>query len=203
MKTIKEEFIDIFSCNIKREGADRFLDYLQKTDFFTAPASTKYHLAYEGGLAQHSINVYRRLYDLCEVEATKNGKFVMPSLETIAIVGLLHDLCKVNFYKVDYRNKKNEEGSWERVPYYIIDEQLPYGHGEKSTYILAAFMRLTREEAIAIRFHMGFSSCDFRGGDQSVGKAFELFPLAVLTHIADLEATYLDEAKKENKGETT
>ena len=78
--------------------------------------------------------------------------------ESIALTALLHDVCKMNFYSVDYRNAKNEQGVWEKVPYYTINDQLPYGHGEKSVYIVSGFMRLTREEAFAIRYHMGFSA---------------------------------------------
>ena len=107
--------------------------------------------------------------------------------ESIAIVSLLHDLCKMNFYTVDYRNAKNEQGVWEKVPYYTINDQLPYGHGEKSVYIISGFMRLTREEAFAIRYHMGFSGNEDRN---SIGKAFEMFPLAFALSVADMEATY-------------
>lgn len=72
-----------------------------------------------------------------------------------------------------------------------------YGHGEKSVYIISGFMKLSREEAMAIRWHMGFSDTEFKGGGFSVGNAFEKFSLAVLTHIADLQATYLDETEGE------
>lgn len=114
-------------------------------------------------------------------------------METIAICGLLHDICKANFYAVEMRNRKNDQGRWEQYPFYVVDDKLPYGHGEKSVYIVSGFMRLSREEAMAIRWHMGFSDNDFKGGGYSVGNAFEKFPLAVLLHIADLQATYLDE----------
>lgn len=191
---MKDRFIEIYQENIQREGAAELQGYLLRSDFFTAPASTKFHLSRAGGLCEHSIHVYERLLSLCEGEAARNPNFKMPSCETIAIIGLLHDLCKIDFYKVGEKNVKNENGVWEKQSFYTIDEGLPYGHGEKSVYIASGFMRLTREEALAIRYHMGFSSNEFRGGDQSVGKAFERFPLAVLTHIADLEATYLDEA---------
>ena len=107
--------------------------------------------------------------------------------ETIALISLLHDICKVNFYKTDYRNAKNDRGVWEKVPYYTIDDTLPYGHGEKSVYIITGFMRLTREEAFAIRFHMGFSGTE---DINLVGRAFEKFPLAYALHAADMEASY-------------
>lgn len=107
--------------------------------------------------------------------------------ETIALVALLHDICKLNFYKVDYRNAKNDKGVWEKVPYYTIDDTLPYGHGEKSVYIISSYMRLSREEAFAIRYHMGFSGIEDKN---SIGKAFEMFPLAFALSVADMEATY-------------
>ena len=109
------------------------------------------------------------------------------SEETIAVVSLLHDLCKVNFYAVDYRNAKNAQGIWEKVPYYTIRDTLPYGHGEKSVYIISGFMRLSREEAFAIRFHMGFSGNEDKG---LVGQALEQFPLALALSVADMEASY-------------
>ena len=117
--------------------------------------------------------------------------------ETIAICGLLHDICKANFYAVEMRNRKNEQGQWEKYPFYVVNDQLPYGHGEKSVYIISDFMKLTREEAMAIRWHMGFSDNDFKAGGFSVGNAFEKFPLALLTHMADLQATYLDEPRED------
>ena len=132
---------------------------------------------------------------ICANEATITPGFNEPSMETIAICGLLHDICKANFYAVEMRNRKNDQGRWEQYPFYVVDDKLPYGHGEKSVYIVSGFMRLSREEAMAIRWHMGFSDTDFKGGGYSVGNAFEKFPLALLTHMADLQATYLDEAE--------
>lgn len=190
---MKDKFIELFETNIQRDGALELLEYLKKTDFFEAPASTRFHLSRPGGLVEHSIHVYERLKTLCEQECLANENFEMPTDETIAICGLLHDLCKVNFYEVEMRNKKNEQGVWEKVPFYVVDDQLPYGHGEKSVYIISGFMRLTRDEAMAIRWHMGYSDTDFKGGGYSVGNAFDKFPLAVLTHIADVMASHIDE----------
>ena len=170
----KDEFIKIYTENIHRDGSDKLLEWLKGSDFFTAPASAKYHGNHECGLCEHSVNVYNRLK--CE------------NPESRAICGLLHDVCKVNFYITSTRNVKNDEtGQWERKPYYSIDDKVPYGHGEKSVYIISGFMRRTREEAFAIRFHMGDYS------DRNVPQAFRLFPLALMLHIADLEATFLDE----------
>ena len=104
-------------------------------------------------------------------------------------------MCKVNFYKIEMRNKKNENGQWEQVPFYTIDNELPYGHGEKSVYMISGFIKLTRDEAMAIRWHMGYSDNEFKAGGYSVGNAFEKCPLAVLAHLADLEASYFNEKK--------
>ena len=185
----KDKFLELYNSNINRAGADKLLDYLlsDKSDFFTAPSSTKYHGSHEGGLVEHSINVYNCLKDYLSREKTKTLYNMNYSDETIALVSLLHDLCKINFYEVDYRNAKNDKGVWEKVPYYKINDQLPYGHGEKSVYIISGFMRLSREEAFAIRYHMGFSNTDDK---LSVGKAFEMFPLAFALSVADMEATY-------------
>lgn len=185
----KEEFIEIYRENIRREGADKLLEYLMSpsSDFFTAPASTRYHGAYEGGLVEHSLNVYECLCDYLARERVQELYGIEASEETVAIVSLLHDICKMNFYKKSFRNVKDENGVWNKVPTYEIDDRLPYGHGEKSVYIVSGFMRLTREEAFAIRYHMGFSGNE---DARDVGKAFEMFPLAFALSTADMEASY-------------
>ncbi len=187
--TNKEEFIEIYQQHIKREGADKLLEYLQSpsSDFFTAPASTRFHGSYAGGLVEHSLNVYHCLKDYMERPRVQELYGLEASDETIAIVSLLHDLCKVNCYKEGRRNVKTPDGRWESVPTYEYDDQLPYGHGEKSVYIITGFMRLTREEAFAIRYHMGFSEDESK---RNVGKAFEMYPLGFALHTADMEATY-------------
>lgn len=195
--TNREKFIDLFTTHIKREGAQELLAYLTGTnsDFFTAPASTRYHSAYEGGLLDHSINVYECLRDYLARNKVRDEFGLAYTDETIAIVSLLHDLCKVNVYRVSTRNVKDPvTNKWNTVPYYEFDDNLPYGHGEKSVYVISGFMRLTREEAFAIRYHMGFSNED---DVRNVGKAFELFPLALALSIADTEATYFVETKHE------
>lgn len=189
----KEDFIAIYKQEIRREGGDALLEYLKKSDFFTAPASTRFHLAEEGGLCAHSLNVYYRLKELVANEAKPWAENV--SDETVAICGLLHDVCKTGTYKVDYKNQKQSDGSWAQVPYYTIEEVLPYGHGEKSVYIVNGFMRLTREEAMAINWHMGgFDERNSKGG-KVMAAAYEKFPLCVLVHAADLMASYLDELR--------
>lgn len=188
--TKREEFIAVYQENIQRRGADRLLEWLDSdaSDFFTAPSSTRFHGAYEGGLVEHSLNVYECLKDYLNRPRTKELYGMDYTPETIAVTALLHDICKVGFYAVDYRNAKNEQGVWEKVPYYTVRDTLPYGHGEKSVYMIQSFMRLTRDEAFAIRYHMGFSGNEDKN---SVGRALEMFPLALAVNVADMEATYL------------
>ncbi len=191
--TAKERFIEIYTQNITREGSDKLLDFLLNgSDFFTAPASTRYHGAHEGGLVEHSLNVYDCLKDMMDRPRMKEVYGIEYPEESIAIAALLHDVCKVNFYKTSYRNVKDETGRWQSVPYYTIEDTLPYGHGEKSAYIVSAYMKLTRDEAFAIRYHMGFSGTEDPG---NVGRALEMFPLAYATCCADMEAAFLMEGK--------
>lgn len=187
--TKREEFIAVYQENIQRRGADRLLEWLDSdaSDFFTAPSSTRFHGAYEGGLVEHSLNVYECLKDYLNRPRTKELYGMDYTPETIAVTALLHDICKVGFYAVDYRNAKNEQGVWEKVPYYTVRDTLPYGHGEKSVYMIQSFMRLTRDEAFAIRYHMGFSGNEDKN---NVGRALEMFPLALAVNVADMEATY-------------
>ncbi|MBQ8546052.1 MAG: hydrolase [Clostridia bacterium] len=197
----RDKFIEIFKSKIKREGADKLLDFIcsPSSDFFTAPASARYHSAYEGGLCEHSINVYECLVAYLDRDVAKTKYNLNYSDETIAIVALLHDLCKMNIYKVSYRNAKNEQGVWEKVPYYEFDDALPYGHGEKSVYMITPFMKLSREEAFAIRYHMGFSNVENSMATNNVSKAFEMYPLAFALSTADMEATYYLENDKNKK----
>lgn len=183
----KQKFIEYYQANIHREGADRLLEWLQTTDFFTAPASTRYHCACPAGLVMHSINVY-------EVMMEKHFDPETDSAESFALCALLHDVCKAQFYKVSSRNVKNERtGQWEKVPYYVIEDAFPYGHGEKSVFLIERFMRLKPAEATAIRWHMGGFDDAARGGNFSISVAYDKYPIAVKLHLADLEATYLRE----------
>ena len=183
----KQKFIEYYQANIHREGADRLLEWLQTTDFFTAPASTRYHCACPAGLVMHSINVY-------EVMMEKHFDPEADSAESFALCALLHDVCKAQFYKVSSRNVKNERtGQWEKVPYYVIEDAFPYGHGEKSVFLIERFVRLKPAEATAIRWHMGVFDDAARGGNFSISVAYDKYPIAVKLHLADLEATYLRE----------
>ncbi len=196
MENAKEKFLKIYNNNITREGSKELLEFLQKSDFFVAPASTQFHNAYEGGLCEHSINVYNRFLNAVKNEFGKNY-LEKVSNETIAICGLLHDICKVETFKVDTRNKK-VDGNWVQVPYYTVDDSLPYGHGEKSVYIISGFMRLSREEAMIINWHMGGFDARVRGGAYGLSDAYYKYPLAPLFHTCDMLATYLDEVRYSN-----
>ena len=190
--TDRERFLDICAREISREGITPLLDFLASdaSDFFTAPASTRYHCSHAGGLLEHSLNVYDCMNDYMQREITRERFNLTCPQETIAIVSLFHDLCKVNCYKSGTRNVKDEKGAWHSVPTYEFNDTLPYGHGEKSVYMLSGFMRLTRDEAFAIRYHVGFaSSMDAR----NVSSALEMFPLSLALYIADMEATYFIE----------
>ena len=184
----REEFMELFTTHIHREGSEGLLDYLQnKSDFFTAPASAKFHGAYAGGLCDHSVNVYHCLREYLERERVKELYGLDYGEESIAIAALLHDVCKIGCYKTGTRNVKGPDGKWQAVPTFFYEDPLPYGHGEKSVYILSGFLRLTREEAMAIRWHMGFSGSE---DARMVGQAFQQYPLAFALSVADMEATY-------------
>ena len=187
----RAEFLEIFQQKVSRPGSEKLLAWLDTTDFFRAPASTRFHGACESGLVMHSLNVYHALRERYFEEGD--------SEETFAICGLLHDLCKANFYKSGTRNVKNEvTGQWEKVPSYSIEDAFPYGHGEKSVYLIERFMRLRTAEAMAIRWHMGGFDDSVRGGSRAMGEAFYQYPLAVKLHLADLTATYLLERGTSN-----
>ena len=184
----KEEFIQIYQENVHREGADALLDYLEhKSDFFTAPASARYHGSYAGGLCDHSVNVYHCLAAYLERERVRELYGLEASAESIAIASLLLDVCKTGCYKSGTRNVKGPDGKWQSAPTFFFEDPLPYGHGEKSVYIISGFMRLTREEAMAIRWHMGFSGTE---DSRMVGQALQQYPLAFALSVADMEATY-------------
>lgn len=184
----KEDFIELFTKYIQRPGASELLTWLENSDFFTAPASTRFHGNYEGGLCEHSINVWEEL-----VRLLKAYPEVKVSAESAAIVSLLHDLCKIGCYKQEFRNTK-VNNVWVQRPVYIFDEDFCYGgHGSKSVYLAQRYINLTEAEATAINCHMGFA--DRSPGDYSLGNAYEQYPLAWLLHVADESATYIREAK--------
>ncbi|MGI6498756.1 MAG: HD domain-containing protein [Oscillospiraceae bacterium] len=186
--TAKEEFCAIYRELIQRPGSDALLDYLEhKSDFFTAPASAKYHNAFSGGLLAHSLNVYHCLKSYLERPRVRELYQLEFPPESIAIAALLHDVCKINCYIPGTRNVKGPDGKWSAVPTFFYEDTLPYGHGEKSVYIITGFMRLTRDEAFAIRWHMGFSGPE---DTRTIGRALSQYPLAFALSTADMEASY-------------
>lgn len=181
----REEILTLLK-KINRPGKDKLISWLEKSTFFTMPASTRFHGNYEGGLAQHSLNVYKALVQLRQMYQKQFGISEQMPIESTIIVSLCHDLCKVDLYKKDFRNVKNvETGQWERKEVYAFDDKLGMGHGEASVYILQNFIPLTREEALAIRWHMGAYDSAVKAGDRGIHVAQEQFPLVVLLHMAD------------------
>lgn len=185
MELLKQRFLELCK-GINRQGINELIAYLEGSDFFTAPASTRFHGSYEGGLLEHSLNVYD---ELCRL--LKAYPEIAADSSTVAIISLFHDLCKINLYGKEKRNRKDTNGKWESYDAYVADEKFHYGgHGSKSVFILQNYIKLTAEEAVSINCHM--SSWD---GNTSVGAAFEQFPLAWLLHVADESATYIKESK--------
>lgn len=191
----KDDFIRLYTQYIKRPGATELLEWLETTDFFTAPASTRFHGNYEGGLCEHSVNVWEEL-----VRLLKAYPEIRTTSETAAIITLLHDLCKIGCYKAELksrktgRTKRDGKPEWEDYIGYSFGEDFCYGgHGSKSVYLAQRFLTLTDEEAVAINCHMGFA--DRSPGDYSLGSAYERYPLAWLLNVADSSATYLRESK--------
>lgn len=180
---MEQQIIELLKST-KREGIENLIAFMQKSDYFKAPASTRFHGCYEGGLAEHSMKVYEILKKKVETSVLP---IEVPE-ESIAIIALLHDICKANYYKVDYRNAKNALGVWEKVPYYAVEDTIPYGHGEKSVMMVSEYIKLTNEEKYAIRWHMGYT--EPKELYSTIGEAYKKYPLALLMHEADLEATY-------------
>jgi hypothetical protein len=178
---------------VDRSGIPQLFSYLEETDFFDAPASAKNHNNYRGGLVEHSLLVMMNLKNLAE---GFDGLF-NPQDESLILISLLHDVCKVNFYKETTRNIK-VNGTWMQEPYYQIEDQFPYGHGEKSVLIIQRFLKLTNDEIMAIRWHMGGfdDAAGSYGGGLALRGAAEKYPLVVLLHMADLAACYLGDEKK-------
>lgn len=187
---LKNEFQKIVHWDITRPGIDDLMDWLEQTDFYTAPASTRYHGAFNEGLLLHSLNVRSQLIKLCnwyECDATP---------ETISIVSLFHDLCKVGCYKRDFRWKKNEFSKWEQYETWKFDEDFSFGgHGSKSVYLIQSFMKLTPEEASAINCHMGQWDATTYSNPSAV---FSKNKLAWLLHVADEAANFIIEDHKED-----
>lgn len=184
--TNKKIFLDTLRAHTARPGLEDLVAWLEHSDFFISPASTRFHGNYDGGLCEHSLNVYKCMMGLWE-------KYVRvdESKESAAISSLLHDLCKVRMYKKGFRNRKNNDGRWEQFQTYEIEEKFPGGHGEKSAFIIQQFMKLTPEEYLAIRWHMGGFDSAVKGGDRSLNAAYDNCKLAAMLHLADMEASQM------------
>ena len=174
----KERFIEIFTSQIHRPGAAELLEWLESTDFFEAPASAHYHGSYPGGLVEHSLNVYYELIGAGRVPG-------VPTAETYAVVALLHDICKADFYAKSTRNQKNSDG-----------KKFPFGHGEKSAFLVQRFMLLTDAEALAIRWHMGAYDDAAKGGSKVLSAAMAATPLVYALHAADMRAEQKENAQQ-------
>ena len=180
---LKAEFIKIATENIARDGLVDLMTWLEQTDFFVAPASTRYHESHEGGLLMHSLNVYVQLLKLCDWYNCDASE------ESIAIVSLFHDFCKIGCYKTEMRWRKDANNQWEQYPTYKFDEDFAFGgHGSKSVYLIQNFLKLTPEEASAINCHMGAFDLSTYNNPSPV---FERNKLAWLLHVADEAATYI------------
>ncbi len=188
----KNEFVRIVTNNVHREGISDLMSWLENTDFYTAPASTRYHGSFEGGLVQHSLNVYSQLKKLCKWYKCEASE------ESIVIVSLFHDLCKIGCYKTQMRWRKDKNDRWEQYPTYGYKEDFAYGgHGSKSVFLVQSFIKLTPEEASAINCHMGQWDATTYSNPTTV---YERNLLAWLLHVADEAADFLME-KEENNGE--
>jgi len=214
---MNNELIERYESLLKstnRDGIDKLIEFIRKSDFYTAPASTRFHNCHEGGLLEHSLNVFDCLYN--KVKSTDVFKKALSDSakefwdtgdfeNTIVIVALLHDLCKMFMYEVEMKNKKiySDHGSkkdnqgrydWESVPGYTVNDRVPYGHGEKSVMMIEQFITLTKEERFAIRWHMGFT--EPKENWNTLNAAIRMYPLILAVHEADLEATYMLEKEE-------
>lgn len=194
----KADFLTIYK-DIRRPGADKLLAWLESTDFFTAPAGAKHHGAHAGGLVVHSLNVWNRLREIT-LRDTINGKAILDlapeTNETVAILALLHDVCKVGVYHTETKRRRNPDtGTWEDYQAYTFRDPLPLGHGEKSLYLITKYMALTEEEALAIRWHMGAFDDAVKGGSRALDAAMDATPWVWRLHEADMCAARIDERK--------
>lgn len=198
---LKKEFESIFKELIipAFTGADMLLTWIENSDFFICPASTQYHLACKYGLLKHSLNVYKRLLKSVKTEyRDKYEEELGVDKSELALIGLCHDLCKVNTYKVEMRNVKNKFGEWVKEPYYKYSPAFEYGHGSKSVMIIQNFIHgLSLNVCLAIAKHMGASgNPNGQLKDSEALKMMEVYPIILWTNIADMQATYLDEARE-------
>ena len=193
----RADFMAVYGNTIKRDGAASMLYWLDsKTDFFKAPASTNKHLAQPGGLVIHSLNVYKRLLEITAREVfggTDGALLAEDVVETVAVLGLLHDVCKVGVYHQADPFKAAMEGKLDTMAPYEFRDTFPLGHGEKSLYLITRHMALTEEEAMAIRWHMGAYDDAVKGGSRSMTGAMNMTPWVWRLQEADMCAAWIDE----------
>lgn len=194
MTDFKKRFKKAVKETIQRDGIENLMEWLEnETNFFTSPASTRYHGSYEGGLVEHSLNVFNQMLFELDTVVGKGWEDLYP-MESVAVVALFHDLCKIGQYRETEKWRKNSDGEWESYLAYEYDpEQLTMGHGAKSNYFLQRFIHLTTMEAQAIFWHMGAYDISPYANLNGCGAAFETNPLAFLIHRADMAATYVVE----------
>ncbi len=192
---IKKKFTDVYRTYIHRDGAEPLLQFLERNGFFEAPASRRNHGSFPGGLAEHSVNVFERLAWLAANETKKQNEALEFNVERLAVVSLLHDICKMDAYSLVDKWEKDENGKWQQVRRYAYTNNFPVGHGEKSVILAMRFMKLTEEEMLAIRWHMGPYDFYAKGGGYDLDNAFRQCKLAVMLHLADMMATHFDEAE--------
>lgn len=182
-----------------RRGIDNVLVELDKLGFYSAPASTKFHGSYSGGLLKHSLNVYDEAMMVLEMQLR-----LCPGIEqlipvgSIAIAALLHDVCKAEIYKPEIKKRKNAEGMWESYDGYGVDySNFPLGHGEKSVIRLLKWgLQMTDDEIMAIRWHMSGFDLAFQSPESraNYGSAIERCPLLAIIKAADGLAAHILEA---------
>ena len=202
-----QELIEKFEqllTSVKRDGIDKLLAYIRKSDFYRAPASTRFHSCHDGGLLEHSLNLYE-----CLLSKKQNPIWaeVLREIddESLILVALLHDLCKSYLYVPEFKNKKvysdtgtkKDDGGrfdWQAVKGYSTDDKIPYGHGEKSVMMIEEFIKLKPIERYAIRWHMGFT--EPKEYWNTLTTAIKKYPVILAVHQADMEATYLLEEEE-------
>ena len=190
----KQKYIDLCHKYIKRDGIENLLEYLENSDFFEAPSSMGFHLNEEGGLCQHSMNVFytaMQIYHNTILPQIQSGESPFTEEiqeESIAITTLFHDLCKTNIYHKAERWKKDEHGRWQSYNGYELKDNFPFGHGEKSCIILHWYMKLKQEELLAIRWHMGMFEMTEQGSGTRYAfrDSMSKSPLVSLLQAADL-----------------
>lgn len=197
----RADFLQVYNSSVnRRDGAVAMLKWLEReTDFFTAPASRKNHLAQPGGLAVHSLNVYKRLLEITarDVFGGTDGALLAEEVrETVAILGLLHDVCKVGVYHQTDPFKAAMEGKLDTMAPYEFRDTFPLGHGEKSLFLITRHMALTEEEALAIRWHMGAYDDAVKGGSRSMTEAMNLTPWVWRLQEVDMCAAWIDEKEE-------